>query len=258
MSLRNLMMRREFRPTWADPIRTIRTLESFGRTEADGARDIAAAARRVGDAELRGHLERHAADELRHAEMFRVRAAELRSERGLSDHELPGSDQQYDLSKGRPEAEVDAHGFYTVGLLDELGEVPYVAMLHVAEQKAERLFAVNGDLLSHDPGTQAIFQQILKDEKYHVAYTGRILDKWRKEGRGREVKDALKEAKESRFIGSWKRLGLRSAGTFARVMLWLFYWTLLLPFGWLASKRVSREGWIASEQRSRLTLDSQG
>lgn len=258
MPFRSYFLRREFQSTWSDPVRTVRTLESFSRTEADGARDIAAAARRVVDEELRGHLERHAADELRHAEMFRVRAAQLRAESGFSEHDLPGSDQQYDLSKGRPEAEVDAHGFYTVGLLDELGEVPYVAMLHVAEQKAERLFRVNGDLLDGDPGTREVFQQILKDEKYHVAYTARILDRWRKEGRAKEVRDALKEAQESRFIGGWKRLGLRSAGGFARALLWLSYWTVLLPFGWVASKRNSREGWIEAEQHSRLSLDTQG
>ena len=65
------------RAAWSDPERKLKTLESFARTEADGGRDIVAAQRIVRDAELRGHLERHAADELRHAELFHRRAAEL-------------------------------------------------------------------------------------------------------------------------------------------------------------------------------------
>src|SRR5258705_1162715 len=65
---------------WADPVRKLKTLESFARTEEDGGRDIAAALKVVRDPEARKHLERHAKDEIRHANLFRGRAAELRAE----------------------------------------------------------------------------------------------------------------------------------------------------------------------------------
>ena len=55
----------------------------------------------------------------------------------------------------------------------------------------------------------------------------------------------MRRAKGSRFIGAWKRFGARSAGSFGRVVLWILYWTLLLPFGLIAKGRVAPGGWRA-------------
>ena len=48
------------------------------------------------------------------------------------------------------------------------------------------------------------------------------------------MKEALDDAKGSRFLGAWKRLGIRSAGSFGRVVMWVLYFTLLLPFALIA------------------------
>ncbi|HZM00172.1 MAG TPA: hypothetical protein VFD43_07975 [Planctomycetota bacterium] len=251
MNLKSLPLRLRSRATWADPARTVATLESFARTEEDGGRDIATAARRVGDEELRGHLLRHAKDELKHAELFRRRAAELRGA-GVAEAEsdVKGA-RAYDLTRGRPTSEVDAHGFFKVGLLDELGEVPYVAMLHVAERKAADLFTMHRDLTRGDAATCAIFEEILRDEHYHVAWTAAMLKRWREEGRAPEVKGALKAARTSRFMGGWKRLGARSAAGFGRVTMTLAYLTLLVPFGLIARRRRGGEiGWRGPPQRA--------
>ena len=244
MSLTNLPLRLRSRATWADPARMLATLESFARTEEDGGRDIATAARRVRDDELRGHLARHAKDELKHAELFRRRAAELRGA-GVAEAESEAKGARaYDLTRGRPTSEVDAHGFFKVGLLDELGEVPYVAMLHVAERKAADLFTLHRDLTRGDPPTCAIFEEILRDEHYHVAWTAAMLKRWREEGREAEVKGALKAARTSRFMGGWKRLGARSAAGFGRAVMVVLYFTLLAPFGLAARRnRDGERGW---------------
>ncbi len=226
---------------WADPRRARVTLESFAATEDDGGRDLQAAALRTLDAELRGHLERHARDELRHAQILRRRAAELAPP---ADSAL--SERPYDLSRGRRVGELDAHGFFNAGLFDELGEVEYVAMLHVAEQHAAKLFERHAQLARDDPATCAVFEEILRDEKYHVAYTGKILARWRGEGREREVRRALRAARGSRWLGAWTRLGARSAGNFGRALLLVLYWSLLLPFGLVASRRTATSGWSPS------------
>jgi hypothetical protein len=132
---------------------------------------------------------------------------------------------------------VDAHGFLTLGLLDELGEVPYVAMLHVAEERAAALFRVHRDLTRHDPATSAIFEEILRDENYHVAWTASVLKSWRAAGRDEEVRAALKQACASRWLGAWKRAGLRSGAGFGRALLIVLYLTLLAPFGLAARRR---------------------
>jgi len=139
------------RAAWNDPVRKLRTLESFARTEADGGRDLLAAAARVGDPELRRSLELHARDELRHAELFQRRADELRPLVAPLAATSEGSDRAYDLSRGRPKGEVDLHGFFSESLCDELGEVAYVAMLHVAERRAQALFERQRALVRDDP-----------------------------------------------------------------------------------------------------------
>lgn len=242
------------RGVWNDPVRTLRTLESFSETEADGGRDLVVAARKVSDPELREHLIRHAEDEERHARLFRDRAAALRSTAGIATVN-EGPDRPYDLSRGRPGSEVDAHGFFSAGLIEELGEVDYVAMLHVAECRAAEIFEVHRSLNDHDAATAEVFDEILKDEKYHMAYTKRFLDRWSGEGRGREVEKGLKSARSSRFIGAWKRLGIRSAAGFGRVLLFVILWTLLLPFALLSKLTKASAGW--REPNPGLGVDSQ-
>jgi rubrerythrin len=242
---------------WRDPVRKLKTLESFSRTEEDGGRDIAAALKVVHDPELKGHLQRHAQDELRHAELFRNRALELRRE-GVSPDADEGTDKSYDLSRGRKASEVNAHGFGRVGLADELGEVAYVAMLHVAEKRAASLFRDLSKTPGLDSQTRAIFESILKDEHYHVAYTGTLLQKWKKDGRGQEVKRALSQARGNRFLGAWKRFGARSGAQFSRVVLGVLYFTILLPFGLVARASRREPGWRerADESGARKMSDA--
>jgi len=246
MKLGNWLAYRKNRSVWTDPVRRFRTLQSFSETEEDGGKDLVAAARRISDPDLREHIIRHAEDEVRHASLFRNRAAEVRDLAADAGHGSDGSDKAYDLSRGRKGADIDAHGFFNAGLCDELGEVAYVAMLHVAEQKAAELFQMHHDLNADDPGTQAVFAEILKDEKYHVSYTGKFLDKWRAQGRAKEVREGLKNARSSRFMGAWKRVGVRSAAGFSKVLLRVLYWTVLQPFGWLARRSQPAPAWKAA------------
>ena len=243
MSTANLLLKLRQQGVWKDPYRKYRTLMSFSETEEDGGKDLVRAARRVTDPDLRLHIERHSSDEVRHANMFRQRAGEVAEE-----HKIPAGagsepDRPYDLSGARPGLEVDAHGFFNAGLIDELGELEYVAMLHIAEKKAAELFAAYRDMNAHDPKTRAVFEDILRDEKYHVAYTSTFLDKWRKQGRGAEVDKALGDATGNRLLGAWKRLGMRSASGFSHAVLFILYWTLLAPFGLLSKSRALPTGW---------------
>lgn len=249
-ALSKMWLRRRSRGVWIDPRRKVRTLEGFSQTELDGGQDILAAARRTRDPKLREHFERHAADEMRHGEMFRERAKELRLELGDGPGHRLEPDKLYDLSNSRGG---DSHGFLSADQFDELGEIAYVAMLHVAEQKAAQNFEVHHQLNQHDPETRAVFEQILKDELYHVSYTKTFLDKWDKEGHRDEVKAALKKAREWRLMSAWKRLGARSGEHFSRVLLLLFYFVFVTPFALIAKAQARPEGWQDAGQASDLT-----
>jgi hypothetical protein len=258
MSLSALLLRRKSRAIWQDPLRRYRTLQSFSETEEDGGHDLFAAARRITDPELREHVLRHADDEVRHAELFRTRATEVR-DLAMAGRGAEGKDagHAYDLAGTRSGVDLDSHGFFNAGIYDEIGEVAYVAMLHVAEQRAAEAFTIHRDLNAHDAETRALFDTILKDERYHVSYTGRFLDKWRSEGREREVEEGLSKAKSSRFIGAWKRLGIRSGASFSRVLLLVMYWTVVLPFGFITSRGKGVSGWQDARESTRSAGEGQ-
>lgn len=246
------------RAVWSDPQRKLRTLESFGETEEDGGRDLEVAARRVVDQDLRKHLLRHAEDEKRHAALFRKHASDLRAKTAQVARTADES-EAYDLSRGRKGHEIDAHGFFRAGLIDEMGEVAYVAMLHVAEQRAAETFALHRRLTLDDPELTASFDEILRDEKYHVAYTQRFLEKWEAEGRAREVEVGLRDARASRLIGAWRRLGVRSGAGFSQVVLFIFYYTVLAPFGLFArAKKAAPAARELAPFDARRSLSRQG
>ena len=220
--------KRRYEQVWSDPERTILTLESFSHTENDGAVDIARAAERTSDPWLKEHLLRHAEDERRHGELFTGLGRSLRERHP----EVPAVDEStpFDLASGKPGDEVNAHGFLSGGRYEEFGDVEFVAMLHVAEKRAASLFQTQHDLTPHLPEVREVFASILKDEQYHVSYTKTALARWRDQGRGREVSRALKAAEEARLLGAWKRLGVRAAGNFGRLVLRICYFTLCIPF----------------------------
>lgn len=238
--------RRRYRAVWSDPHRSLLTLESFAETEADGGRDLVAAAGRITDDEVLTHIHHHAQDEVRHADLFRTRAQVVAESQGkhlgAKDEEMG---KAYDLSGTRSPDQVNAHGFFQAGLFDEMGEVGYVAMLHVAEKRAAHIFTQHRAAAKSvgDQETAQIFEEILKDEKYHVAWTGTVLKRWRGEGRDMEVKRALKSAQRGRALDAWRRLGIRSASGFATVLLCVVYWTALAPFGLFARRQKTRSGW---------------
>ena len=126
--------------------------------------------------------------------------------------------------------------------MEELGDIAYVAMLHVAEKRAAKLFKRMSASATGDPETKRIFEEILKDERFHVAYTKTALDRWKQRGRGKDVSEALSAARGNRVVGGWRRLGVRAAGSFGRVVLRVLYFTLLIPFGLVAARTGARSG----------------
>ena len=248
---------RRYKAVWADPHRKLLTLESFADTEEDGGKDLISAAKHMTDQEILGHMDRHADDEVRHSRMFRDRAAEVAEAQG---RHLGAKDEEmgraYDLAGRRSPDQVNSHGFFQAGLFDEMGEVGYIAMVHVAEKRAAHIFArhLNAARAAQDPQTAEIFASILRDEKYHVAWTGTILERWRREGRGAEVSRALRSAKRGRLLDRWRSLGLRSAAGFSFVLLVVVYWTLLAPFGLIARMtRAAEPGLRPSRSATRLS-----
>ena len=210
---------------WADADRRLRKLLTFADVETDGGRDILRAAEVTPDPLLRRLYLEHAIDELHHGDLFRDRgAALLRARHGarrvlLNGNPLPGGHGLDDL---RIEGEPDHR---------------LLAFLHVAEQSAAGRFSIYRELVDDDPQTHAIFEQILRDEVFHMNYTYTQLARIAPHTYRRHVWRA-------RAKRLWNRY-LRVAAAIARVMgsvfLTILYFVVLPLFAWLAKRTERRE-----------------
>jgi len=235
------MLRPVHRWIWSDFDRRVRKLLLFAEVETDGGRDILRAAEVTPDPLLRRLYLEHAIDELRHGDLFRERGTALLHSNGprhrtfFSGSPLPGGHGLDDL---RVEGEPDHR---------------LLAFLHVAEKAAASRFTIYRECVDDDPPTKAIFEQILRDEVFHMNYTYTQLARISPASYRRHVW----RARASRL---WKRY-LRSAAVVASLIgsaiLTLQYFVLIPPFAWLARRAARREpvGWtpIAAERRRSLT-----
>jgi rubrerythrin len=226
---------------WGDFDRRVRKLIAFSKVEGDGGRDILRAAELTPDPLLRRLYLEHAIDELRHADLFRHRGAALLQVRATSTTALFNTDP---LPGG--------HG------LDDLtikGEPDYrlLAFLHVAEKAAAGRFEIYREVVADDPATRAIFEEILRDEVFHMNYTYTQLARIRPNGHRRQVW----QARASRLWKRYLRLAVAAASVIGAVVLTLLYFVVLAPFAWLAKRSARREpiGWtpIAPERGDSAT-----
>lgn len=223
------MLRPVHRWVWADFDRRVRKLIAFAQVEGDGGRDILRAAEVTPDPLLRRLYLEHAIDELRHADLFRERSAallQLRSTRSkalFDTSPLPGGHGLDDLA-------IDGEPDYRL-----------LAFLHVAEKAAAGRFAIYRDVVDDDPSTRAIFEEILRDEVFHMNYTytqlARVLP--------RSYRRQVWLARVSRVWKRYVRAAAAVAGVIGAAMLTVIYFVVLGPFAWLAKRAERREpvGW---------------
>jgi rubrerythrin len=220
------MMRPVHRWVWADLDRRVRKLLLFAEVETDGGRDIVRASEITPDPLLRRLYLEHAIDELRHGDLFRERGAALLHTRparpkGLfSGTPLPGGHGLDDLA-------IDGEPDYRL-----------LAFLHIAEKSAAGRFEIYRDVVADDPSTKAIFEQILRDEVFHMNYTYTQLARIAPQTYRRHVW----RARASRLWKRYLRVAAAVAGLFGATMLTLMYFILIPPFAWLARRAERREG----------------
>ena len=223
-------MRPVHRWVWADADRKVRKLLTFADVETDGGRDILRAAEVTPDPLLRRLYLEHAIDELRHGDLFRDRGTTLLRARGggrsvlLDGNPLPGGHGLDDLNiDGEPDHRL-------------------LAFLHVAEKSAAGRFMLYRELVDDDPRTRAIFEEILRDEVFHMNYTYTQLARVAP----RTYRRHVWHARAKRLWNRYLRVAAALAGLLGGAMLTLMYFVVLPPFAW-AAKRVERRestGWF--------------
>jgi hypothetical protein len=226
------MLRPIHRWIWSDRDRRVRKLLAFAEVETGGGRDIVRAAEVTPDPLLRRLYLEHAVDELHHGTMFRQRGAALfRAQSGSgkrSSSPLPGG-----------------HGLEDLAIADEADD-RLLAFLHIAEKAAAGRFTIYREIVDDDPETRAIFEQILRDEVFHMNYTYTQLARVSPQAYRRQIW----MARASRL---WKRY-LRLAGAAATVigsaLLLVQYFVIVPVFALLARRAARREpdGWAPTRR----------
>lgn len=207
----------------------MRLMTAFSQAERGSAYDVIAALEQTARRELRRTYLFHALDESRHARIFRQRVQAL----GRQD---------------RAEAAlVDAGSLRATGIIGEaplfeqMGELEFLAFVYVVESLALEQFQVYCDHGMPDPDTIAALRAIADDEKFHISYSRRELDKYRAAGRGAEVRAALFRVRARRIWQAWLRLSRRLGDAVSTLWLWALYLVCVAPFRPMA--RVERGGW---------------
>ena len=222
---------------WSDTDRRLRKLLTFAEVETDGGRDILRAAEVTPDPLLRRLYLEHAIDELRHGDLFRDRGAALWGARRvarqvlLDGNPLPGGHGLDDLKiEGEPDARL-------------------LAFLHIAEKSAAGRFALYRELVDDDPQTREIFEQILRDEVFHMNYTYTQLTRVAPDAYRRQVR----KARAKRLWNRYLRAASAVANVAGNAILTLIYFVVLPPFAWLARRAERREpiGFIPIERTRR-------
>ena len=230
-----------YRWVWRDAIRKGRNLLRFAEVEADGGRDIARAAELTRDPELRRLLLRHAADEGRHASLFRNRGLEILLDRSDRARSVAQAGWLAPGERGLDDLRVESEP-----------EDMLLAFLHLSEKTAAHDFAVYRDALAGDPATREVFERVLHDEEFHMRYTYVQLGRIAPKRRGW----LLWKARLSRIWKAYLRFASALAGLIGGGVLTLQYFIVLPPFAWLAKRAARREpeGWSAVRAQSTGSL----
>ena len=225
------VLRPVHRWVWRDGGRRVRKLLAFAEVETDGGRDILRAAEVTPDPLLRRLYLAHAIDELHHGVLFRQRGEALLRQRGLreggffSGNPLPGGHGLDDL------------------VVEDQGDPRLLAFLHIAEKTAAGRFAIYKGCVNDDPETRAIFEEVLRDEVFHMNYSYQQLGRLTRELQRRHVW----RARGTRLWNRYLRVAAAIAGLIANTLLTGIYFMLLPPFAWAARRAARRDtpGWRA-------------
>ena len=226
---------------WGDRDRRVRKLLAFADVETDGGRDILRAAEVTPDPLLRRLYLAHAIDELHHGDLFRKRVAAL-----LRDH-------RHTRASAASTSGLPSDGHLSGVRIEDAPDESLLAFLHLSEKAAAQRFSIYREVVDDDPPTRAVFEEILRDEVFHMNYTRAQLARISPHSHRRR----LWGARISRLWRQYLRLALTAANFISTVLLTLQYFIVIPPFAWLAKRAERRErgGWVPlpPERKESLT-----
>ena len=212
--------------SWRLPGGPSRLLTDFSQAERGSCLDMLAAVRLTQRRELRLKYFRHAMDEARHAGLFQARAL---AQGGTTRVQAVTSDAGHLTRRGIVSGQ---------SLFAQLGERDFLAFVTVSEAEAIEQFNVYLDRSLPDRDTDATLRRILKDERFHVAYSRAALEA---DNDSHAVDRALQAARRERTRRAWLRASRTLGHHMTTLWLVLLYAVLVAPFAAVA--RLEQGGW---------------
>jgi len=223
---------------WRLPGKPSLKLAGFSHTEQGSGLDMLAATEETDRREMRARYFRHALDELKHAVMFKNRAAAL-APKTKNRTTAVLNDAEFIASHGINQAQ---------SLFKQLGELEFLAFVWVAEKRAVEQFDVYTDILKKDTETVDLFNKIFGDEMFHVSYSRAELDRYAEQGQAQEVKQAIFRVKRRRVLEIWLRFSRVLGDFMSTLWLSLIYILILGPSSVMAKLTEKQKvGFIAPE-----------
>lgn len=221
---------------WRLPGQGARKMAEFSHVEAGSGLDMLAAAEACADPLLRKKYFLHAMDELKHSRLFRERALALSASSGGRDRAV--------------EAVLDDAGFIPSHGIREIeplylqhGELEFLAFVWLHERAGASQFAVYAELMQ-EPEARAMFDEIARDERFHIAYSRAELERRMREGPElrRAVWRAVLAVRLRDAWQAWGRLAFRMGDFMSGLWLGLLYWVVVTPFALVARRREELKG----------------
>jgi bacterioferritin (cytochrome b1) len=219
---------------WGFPGHKAKVLFGFSLAEYGSMLELSAAARYSPSFKRSALYVRHLSDEIRHADLFAQRSAELRKKLKLDP-------------LGHPHAD-------TENLFQSLGERRFLAFVHRGEARACKQFKVYEDWLRRhgDKKTSNIFKTILQDERRHAEYTLQLLRTIA--GSERAARKYLRRAGLWEAKCRWLRISNSLSGKMFFVLAVTVY-LLAAPYVVLASRLYPEQrGWVRSKGTTASSL----
>ena len=99
------------------------------------------------------------------------------------------------------------------------------------QQQGARQFDLYHRLLKDDPDTCTMFEEIAKDERFHIAYSKKELDRYASKGRSGEARWAVTKVWGRRIFQAWMRFAHILGNCWAWILLSLFFLVVITPLG---------------------------
>lgn len=240
------------RPLWALswliwrvlPGRASTKMAGFSHTEQGSGLDMLVAVEKTPRRDLRRKYYIHALDELRHSKMFAQRARALATSWSRADAVL--QDSGFIAAQGINDKET---------LFDKLDEIEFLAFVWVHESQGARQFNLYADLLSDDHETSVMFDEIARDERFHISYSKQELDRYAAKGQASAVRNAVWRVRGRRLWQGWLRFSHDLGAFMSGIWLSVLYIFFLGPFSLIARLTESSAGGLQPVEQDRSAVD---